>query len=310
MASESGTSMTDSEIRAAYEARIDALFAGAPAAKFSGVTVLEHSDVLDMLGFEDKPVRLAENYVYTSTGKHLAMTSQEWKKIPDWMENPALIFDSDTESGRLVFIAPDLVNSNPVRIIVSPNGELAAHIVVNAYDSHRGTTFMRWAQDGLLRYADTKKAPQVDERFGRQLPDILKNPYFHPSSQIHRMGRGKQKLAERTRILTEKNLEGYRKNRLLSGKRQSTQPSLIDLQGLCPREAAKKLFAHTQGDLKHWALMAASAQAAGLVIDRKALEAVQGKPALTVQEAMLKSVKTVRSQPNQQPPVKDKENTR
>lgn len=285
----------DDAVQKAYEARIDALFAGASAARFSGVTVLEHSDVLDMLGFGDKPVHLAEGYMLTSAHKHPSVSADEWKKIPQWIETPSAVFDSDTVDGRLVFIAPELLRGSPIRIVITPNvadkNSLTAHLVINLYDTHAGKhPFVRWAADGLLRYVDTKKAPQIDEGFGLRLPDILKNPNCHPSAQIHSMGRGKQQLAERTKILTEKNLAGYRKNRLLSEQKQSAQQSVIDLQGLCPREAAKKLFAATGGDLRQWDVIQASAKAAGFVINRKMLEAVQGKPALLMQEAMVKAL--------------------
>lgn len=69
----------------------------------------------------------------------------------------------------------------------------------------------RWANDRLLRYADTKKAAQINEAFGRRLPDVLKNPDFMPDAHIHGMGRGNKKSSRRTKILTEKELGGYRK---------------------------------------------------------------------------------------------------
>lgn len=201
------------QTKAAYEARIDELFNGAKA-KPEGVKVLDRSDMLDMLGLGDKPLKLAEGKVIAGQSNHPKITAEVWKKIPEWVENPAMVFDSDTVAGRLVFIAPEKVRGNDVRIVIEPKqNSLEAHVLVNAYDTGTGTTpYSRWARDRLLRYADIKNASRIDERFGLQLPDILRNPAFMPDAQIHGMGRGNKKALRRTKILTENNLAGYRKS--------------------------------------------------------------------------------------------------
>ncbi|EHM53362.1 MuF-C-terminal domain-containing protein [Cardiobacterium valvarum] len=200
--------------RTAYEARIDELFAGEPASAGDGVTVLDRSDILDMLGFGDTPVRLAEGKVIKGQANHPKITAEYWKKIPEWLENPALVFDSDTENRSLVFIAPELVDGNSVRIILVPSSkELEASVVINAYDANVGRTFEDWAGKRKLRYADTKRASMISAAFGRQLPDILQRPEFKPYAQIHGMGRGHKNSPRHVNILTEKNLGGYRKRK-------------------------------------------------------------------------------------------------
>ena len=196
-----------------YEQRIDELFAGAKADTQNGVTVLDRSDMLDMLGFGDKPLKLAESKVLAGIDNHPQMTAEVWKRLPDWIDHPAMVFDSDTVDGRLVFIASEKVRGSDVRIVIEPKGDaLEAHVLVNAYDTKSGATpYMRWARDRLLRYADKEKASRIDERFGLRLPDILRNPAFMPDAQIHGMGRGNMKALRRTKILTEKNLQGYLK---------------------------------------------------------------------------------------------------
>ena len=197
--------------RTAYEARIDELFAGEPANR-EGITVLDRSDILDLLGFGDTPVRLVESKVIAGQTNHPNITAEVWKKVPEWIENPAMVFDSDTEQGRLTVIAPELVEGQPVRIILSPSRDgLEAAVLINAYDAANEMPLSRWANDRLLRYADTKKAAQINEAFGRRLPDVLKNPDFMPDAHIHGMGRGNKKSSRRTKILTEKELGGYRK---------------------------------------------------------------------------------------------------
>ena len=212
--------------RTAYEARIDELFAGEPAAAGDGVTVLDRSDILDMLGFGDTPVRLAEGKVIAGQTNHPKITAEYWKKIPEWLENPALVFDSDTENRSLVFIAPELVDGNSVRIILVPSSkELEASVVINAYDANVGRTFEDWAGKRKLRYADTKRASMVSAAFGRQLPDILQRPEFKPYAQIHGMGRGHKNSPRHANILTEKNLGGYRKRKAAQEAAQQNTPA-------------------------------------------------------------------------------------
>ena len=160
------------DTKAAYEARIDALFAGEKP-RLQGARVLDRSDMLAFLGFGDGPVNLSEGKVIVGQDNHPHMTAAVWKKIPEWLENPALVFDSDTTQGRLVFIAPEMVNGNPVRIIVEPNaaGGVKAHLLVNAYDA-QGGSFRRWESDGLLRYVDRNKYAHVSGTFQPRLAGL------------------------------------------------------------------------------------------------------------------------------------------
>ena len=183
--------------KAAYERRIDELFAGGQPA-LDGVRVLDRSDVLSLLGMGEGPVRLAEGKVIAGIDNHPRMTAKVWKQIPEWIENPAAVFKSDTAEG-LVFLAPETLGDAPVSIIVRPDGAqkgaLQAHLLLNAYDRSARTPFMRWIHEGLLKYADTKKFPALFQRTsGRQLPGTaLRN---RPGTE---------------RILTEKSLAAWRK---------------------------------------------------------------------------------------------------
>ncbi len=158
--------------KAAYDARIDALFAGEKPA-LDGVRVLDSSDMLGLLGMGNGPVHLAEGKVNAS--KHPNMTAQEWKKIPQWLDNPAAVFDSATVSGRLVLVAPETVNNAPVLMVVEPNGQkktdgVRVHLLQNAYDKDESAPpFGRWLQDGKVRYVSQKEFPAVLNASGLQL---------------------------------------------------------------------------------------------------------------------------------------------
>lgn len=180
---------------AAYEQRIDALFDGGKPGRF-GARVLDRTELLGLLGYADKPVILQESKVVQGTKNHPEMTAAIWKKLPNWLDAPAAVFDSDTVDGRLVFVAPELVSGKLALIVVEPDADpaagLKAHLLVNAYGKDAGAPFARWVNDGLARYVDQNKFPAVLARAGLQLPrKALENK---PGTK---------------KILTDKNLVGY-----------------------------------------------------------------------------------------------------
>ena len=182
-----------------YEARIDALFSGDKANE-NGVMVLDQSDVLSLLGLDNLPVKLSEGKLITGMNNHPYMSAEVWKKVPEWLENPAAVFESDTVKGRLVFIAPELVNGSAVRIIVQPDlkdmrAKISIHLLQNAYDAKGKAPYRRWFADGLGRYVDQKKFPTILHELGLQLPNAER-----------------QNKPGTDKILTEKNLAGYRKS--------------------------------------------------------------------------------------------------
>lgn len=196
--------------KAAYEARIDALFAGEKAAgPNSGVRVLDRSDVLGLLGFGEGPVNLAEGKVIKGQTNHQRMTAEQWKKVPEWLDNPAAVFDSDTVPGALVLIAPETINGATVRMTVEPrkDGGADVHILSNAYDAPGFTPFARWFREGLGRLVDQKKFPAVLGDSGLQL-----------SSSTWQNKPGMRN------ILTEKHLDGYRRKNSPAAMSRTVQP--------------------------------------------------------------------------------------
>jgi len=189
-------SRTEATARA-YEARIDALFAGEKA-NLVGARVLDRSDVLAMLGLGDGPVELAEGKVGRSA--HPQMTAEVWKKVPAWLDHPAAVFNSDTVPGRLVFIAAEAVGGAPVMIVVEPKSERGGgatmHLMVNAYNALGGKTpFARWVRDGMLRYVHKAAFPALlANTSGLQLPGTAFTS--KPGTK---------------RILSEKNIAGWRR---------------------------------------------------------------------------------------------------
>lgn len=199
-----------------YEQRIDELFAGSKP-NYNGQRVLDRSDMLDMLGYGDMPLHLVESKVVQGVDNHPQMTAEVWKKIPEWVDKPTAVFESDTDKNRLVFIAPEKVAGRPVRIIIEPNGNhLEAHILVNAYDANSRMPWQRWVRDGLLKYMDMTNAHTVLGSSGSNAALPTRQPSRFGSSEAQSFrSQLNGMLAQsrgRKKILTEKNLQGYLKN--------------------------------------------------------------------------------------------------
>lgn len=161
--------------KAAYESRIDALFNGSKPNQ-QGVTVLDRSDVLDLLGFGDMPVVLNEKHAINDGRFNHPLTAEQWKRIPDYLENPVAVFERD--DGNLTFVTSELVDGKPLIVGISPEvgmigGRSVAkqHLLLTAYVRDRGDLpVKRMINDGELRYVDTRKSPEFNAGSGLQIP--------------------------------------------------------------------------------------------------------------------------------------------
>ena len=197
---QSTTGNAKDETRQKYEQRIDELFSGSPA-DYSGVHIMEHSDVMDLLGYGDYFLRLNEHKVNLNIINHPEMTQEQWKKLPDWLDNPAAVIFSRTVNDRLVFVPDEDINGAPVFVIVEPEHKgLNIHLVVNAYarDRKPQQQFENIRDDianGNCVFVDTKRVSNLLDRSQLQLLGV-------PSTN-----------ANHDKILTENDLEVYRNNR-------------------------------------------------------------------------------------------------
>ncbi|MBQ9259351.1 MAG: hypothetical protein IJ187_05815, partial [Neisseriaceae bacterium] len=200
--------------RQRYEQRIDELFNGSEPLRRNGVWVMQHSDMLDLLGYGSYAMSLVESKVGVS--KHPLMTAEQWKKMPDWIENPIAVFKSATVANRLVFIAPEQVDNRDIVIIVEPNGNRKianAHILLNAYERDIPINYQDWINKNLMRYVDMKKVSLIDEKGRLKLPPVLNN---QTPTQV-------KATAKLDPILTENDLEVYRNNRQIEINQQIEQ---------------------------------------------------------------------------------------
>ena len=186
--------------RQKYEQRIDELFSGSPA-HYSGVHIMEHSDLMDLLDYGDFFIQLNERKVNLNIANHPEMTAEQWKKLPDWLDNPAAVLFSRTVDDRLVFVPDETINNAPVFVIVEPEHKgLNIHLVVNAYARDRNPqgqfeNILNDIENGNCVYVDMKRARNLLDRSQLQLLGL-------PSTN-----------ANHDKILTENDLEIYRNNR-------------------------------------------------------------------------------------------------
>ncbi|HET7301292.1 MAG TPA: LPD38 domain-containing protein, partial [Oleiagrimonas sp.] len=165
----------DPVTRENYEKRIDELFATEEPNAY-GVRALDHSDMLGMLEDQNGPLHIVEKKALDSIFNH-GLTPQDWKHIPEWLDNPVAVFDSETVPGRLVAIAPELRDGSPIRMILDPAADgMEVNLLVNAYDARGRSPMARWLDDGLLRYVNKNEARGWLSRSGLRLPGLLNPP--------------------------------------------------------------------------------------------------------------------------------------
>lgn len=164
--------------RAAYEKRIDELFAGAEPDNVSKTKVLDSSDILSMLGKGEYEVFLKERHIMEDgvTDAHMGITKDDLKKLPEWLRNPVAVFRKEPNESRLTFIAEDLKNGNPIVIGVKPaigvtGAKGKIHLVATVYDKNTGRLPLeRMVAHGDLLYIDTRKSPGFNRAAGHLLP--------------------------------------------------------------------------------------------------------------------------------------------
>lgn len=153
-----------------------------------------------MLGYGDMPVQLDESKVVRNQSNHPEMTAERWKAVPEWLDNPVAVLKSRTHDKRLVFIPNELINGAPIYLVVEPDHKsLRIHVLVNGYakdgnPSQAMRDIERDLRNGNIDYVNKEMAREFLGRSGLQLPRL---PNLNTS---------------RTKILTEKNLQGYLKN--------------------------------------------------------------------------------------------------
>lgn len=162
--------------KAAYESRIDDLFAGAKPEKENGVRVLDRSDLLDLLGYGDHEVVLAEQHAVGEGMFNHGLTASDWKKVPEWLDDPVAAFVRNKD-GHVTVIAKETKNGVPIVIGLKPQVGVPGrsgkklHVVLTAYDKSSGKLpLRRMIDEGELAYLNQKATPLFNRGSGHHLP--------------------------------------------------------------------------------------------------------------------------------------------
>lgn len=133
-------------------------------------------EVLRMLGVEDKPVYTNRNLIAKMHLEH-GVPKEQLRDLAGLLENPALVFESDTQPGRLLLVTEAVVNGSPVVVAVEPNGSSGRLEVVylpSMYPRNDAQwKFPQWIRAGKLKYADKSRSRLLATTAGLELPGVV-----------------------------------------------------------------------------------------------------------------------------------------
>jgi hypothetical protein len=117
---------------------------------------------LKAAGIPDGELRTSPVILAKAVFDH-GVTKSLLKNIPDLLENPVMVLESDTVSGSFVVVTNELVNGKPLLVVVSPEetrGRIVFNFVPSVYPKDDLSAIQRWIGNGKLRYIDKKQSPQ------------------------------------------------------------------------------------------------------------------------------------------------------
>jgi hypothetical protein len=153
-----------------------------------------------MLGVEEKPVYTNRDMIAKMHLEH-ALPKDQRKNFAGLLENPAMVFESDTRPGRFVVVTDVVVGGQPLLITVeskpaaTPQGHQGpVQLVVTVFAKTTGSLppLGVLSGSGHLLYADKQKVRLIWQNIG-DTPRALS-----PTNETNK-------------VLTGKNLAGYRK---------------------------------------------------------------------------------------------------
>ncbi|MCL2872588.1 MAG: hypothetical protein FWF41_06390 [Betaproteobacteria bacterium] len=195
------------QTRADFENRIADLYAGAAPNK-EGVRALDEGDVLTITGHGNMPVVINESHAVDDGKYNHGMTAADWKKVPDWLDNPVAVFERASD-GNLMMIAPEKKNGRAIVMGLEPSsgetgrvsGEGKRHLVLTVYPKDAGTLNLL----SKIERGDYKPI-YVDQK--RNSPK-----FYGEDSGIRFPGSAAELRATNRSIKTDSDLVKYRKAR-------------------------------------------------------------------------------------------------
>ena len=137
---------------------------------------IETPPALQLLGVGRKPVVTNRNLIAKMHFEH-GVPRADLERLGELLSNPVMVFQSDTQPGRMVVVTSLVVRGNPVVVAIDPNGASNRAEVVyvpSAYPKDNADrTFTRWIRDGLLQFAHKQESRQLATTARLQLPGVV-----------------------------------------------------------------------------------------------------------------------------------------
>ena len=161
-----------------YDAAVDSAIAAAvkgdPPAR-GHITVGTTSPALQAAGLPDQNLRTSAQILAKAHFDH-GVPKSMLKRIPELLDNPVMVFKSDTQAGKYVVATNEFLNGKPLLVIVSPEKNLEGvgfNFMPSVYPKDYVKTIQGWIDGGLLTYFDKKQSPQWFSSAWLQLPRDL-----------------------------------------------------------------------------------------------------------------------------------------
>lgn len=158
-----------------YDAAVDAAINAGMKGESPGrqpVAIGSTPGALRAAGIPDGPLRTSPTILAKAVFDH-GVTKSVLKRLPDLLEKPVMVFDSDTVAGRYVVVTSEFVQGQPLIVAVSPEsttGPVSFNFVPSLYPKNDLGAIGRWMSAGRLRYLDKEQSPQWLGSTRLQLP--------------------------------------------------------------------------------------------------------------------------------------------
>jgi hypothetical protein len=147
-----------------YAQAVDTAIRAATAgekAKPGYIDVGTPSPQLLQAGVPDRPLRTSAAILAKAHFDH-GVTLSALRQLPDLLDSPFMVFDSDTVPGSFVVVTDKVIRERPLIVAISPDaarGGDAFNFVPSLYPKDRLQAIQGWMDKGLLKWRDESKSP-------------------------------------------------------------------------------------------------------------------------------------------------------
>ncbi|MEG0357541.1 MAG: hypothetical protein RR580_07415, partial [Christensenellaceae bacterium] len=182
-----------------FAKQVDAVISGTHPTN-QDLYIGDTADVLKNIGFEDYPMLMKNSKIREILDKHSEMSVNLIKKIPELLENPAMIIKSKTHGEQSVVVITDQMTDKGYLVLpvwFDQNGHIVdigldytgtANFVASAYGRNMEALLeYAFSNDENVLYADKQKSQSLANFHGLQLPAQVSKGGFmnkiHPKAK-------------------------------------------------------------------------------------------------------------------------------